>query len=127
MLLLDDDVRRISEQGYAEDFFSTVTSEGFKLLKNSKEGRCVFHDGTKCTIYDNRPKGCKLYPIVFNEDSMSAVRDNFCPFKEEFKLSMKAKMELSSIYPRLLSESSDRIKIKRMPSGHLIDQQQLLP
>ena len=115
MLLLDEDVRRISELGYAEDFFSKVTPDGFKLLKNGKEGRCVFHDGTNCTIYDNRPKGCKLYPIIFNEASMSAVKDDFCPFRAEFKLSTKAKMELSNIYPRLLSESSDRIRIKRMP------------
>jgi uncharacterized protein len=78
MLLLDEDVKRIAGLGYEEQFFA-AGSEGFKVLKNSEAGRCVFHDGTQCTIYENRPKGCKLYPIIFNEDSMSAVKDDLCP------------------------------------------------
>jgi uncharacterized protein len=113
MLLLDEDLERISGLGYHPDFFSSATSEGFKVLKNSKEGRCVFHDGTKCTIYENRPAGCMLYPIVFNEDSLSAVKDYSCPFREEFPLSWKAKKQLSNIYPKLLRERENRLKLDR--------------
>jgi uncharacterized protein len=121
MLLLNEDVKRISRLGYKEDFFILTNSEGFKMLKNSSEGRCVFHDGTKCTIYGDRPKGCKLYPIVFNEDSMAAVKDAFCPFRDEFRISQKAKKELSNMYPRLLSESSHRIQARESHTGHLRD------
>ncbi len=110
MILLDEDVKRIASLGYDPDFFSSTTAEGFKVLNNSKEGRCVFHDGTKCTIYEDRPKGCKLYPVVFNEDSMKAVKDDFCPYRDEFPLSWKTKKEMSNIYPKLLRESSDRLK-----------------
>lgn len=109
MLLLDEDVERISDLGYDRNFFSSVTLKGFKVLKNSREGRCVFHDGTNCTIYENRPKGCALYPIVFNEDSMSAVKNYSCPFRDEFFLSWKAKKQLPNVYERLLRESADRI------------------
>lgn len=111
MLLLDEDVRRIARLGYEERFFA-AGSEGFKVLKNSRTGRCVFHDGTQCMIYENRPKGCKLYPIIFSEDSMSAVKDDLCPYRAEFSLSPKAKRELSDVYPRLLAERSDRINAK---------------
>lgn len=113
MLLLDEDVERISGLGYDRDYFSSTTIEGFKVLKNSKEGRCVFHDGTECTIYENRPIGCALYPIVFNEDSMSAVKDYSCPFRDEFTLSWKSKKQLSSVLQRLLTESTDGSKLNR--------------
>ncbi len=111
MMLLDEDITRIAGLGYDQSFF-VAESEGFKVLKNSKAGRCVFHDGSKCTIYENRPKGCKLYPIILKEDSMSAVKDDLCPYRDEFSLSMKARRELSEIYPKLLSERLDRIKGK---------------
>jgi Fe-S-cluster containining protein len=110
MLLLDEDVKRIIALGYDEQFFAKKDSDGFKVLQNSGAGRCVFHDGSQCTIYENRPKGCKLYPIIFDENSMSAVRDKLCPYRNEFSLTQKEKKELWNIYPRLLSESSQRIK-----------------
>jgi len=112
MLLLNEDVKRIARLGYEEDFFAITNAEGFKVLKNSNEGRCVFHDGTQCTVYGDRPKGCKLYPIVFDEASMSAVKDHFCPYRDEFSISQKAKKELSEVYPRFISESSNRMQVK---------------
>ena len=119
MLLLNEDVKRIARLGYEEDFFARTNSEGFKMLKNSSEGRCVFHDGTKCTIYSDRPKGCKLYPIVFNEDTMAAVKDSLCPFRDEFSISQKAKKELANIYPLLLNESTQRILARKSRPGRL--------
>jgi len=109
MLLLDDDIKRIAGLGYDEHFFVEL-QEGFKVLRNSKAGRCVFHDGTKCTIYENRPKGCKLYPIIFDLDSKSAVKDSFCPYNDEFNLSPKAKRELPILYSQLQSERLHKIK-----------------
>jgi Fe-S-cluster containining protein len=109
MLLLDEDVERISKLGYDEKFFVAKESQevGFKVLKNSRAGRCVFHDGTQCTIYENRPKGCKLYPIIFDEDLGLAVRDNLCPYREEFLLTAQTKHELEQVYLKLIEESQD--------------------
>src|SRR5579871_83931 len=99
MLLLDEDIARIRRLGYEENFFVTKNSQdGFKALKNSSAGRCVFHDGRKCTIYENRPKGCKLYPIIFDEDQGHAVRDKLCPFRDEFMLTSQTKHELKQVY-----------------------------
>jgi Fe-S-cluster containining protein len=109
MLLLQEDIVRIAGLGYDEKFFTITTPDGFRALKNSRKGRCVFHDGTECTIYENRPKGCKLYPIIFDEDSMSAVKDVLCPYRSEFSLSHKSKKDLSIVYPRLLLEKSERM------------------
>ena len=108
MLLLREDIDRIAGLGFDEQFFSISTPDGFIALKNSRMGRCVFHDGTKCTIYENRPKGCKLYPIIFDEDTMLAVRDELCPYRSEFALSHSSKRQLGIVYPQLLREKSQR-------------------
>jgi uncharacterized protein len=108
MLLLEDDVKRIARLGFKEEFFSTE-SDGFKVLKNSSAGRCVFHDGKQCTIYANRPKGCKFYPIVFDEDLMLPVKDDLCPYRNEFGMPSKSKAELRSAYRKFMEERLSRI------------------
>ena len=110
-MLLEEDVQRIKKLGYPEDFF-VAHSEGFKILSNSRFGRCVFHDGKQCTIYENRPKGCKLYPIILDVDIMSPVRDHDCPFKDEFRLTKKDQTDLLGVYRDLTNERSERKKSK---------------
>jgi uncharacterized protein len=107
MMLLDEDVSRIKELGYEESDFATW-SDGFRILKNSREDRCVFHDGKQCTIYENRPAGCKLYPVIYDEDLKLAMKDIDCPYRNEFNLSRKCKRELSSVYSRLITEKRER-------------------
>jgi uncharacterized protein len=103
MLLLEEDVQRIVNLGFKESSFATG-SEGFKVLKNSSKGRCVFHDGKQCTIYSNRPSGCQLYPVIFDENLNLAAKDELCPYRDEFNLSRKAKRQLSEVYIKLMSE-----------------------
>ena len=100
MLLLEEDVQRIVSLGFKEGSFA-VESDGFKMLRNSSAGRCVFHDGEQCTIYSNRPAGCRLYPIIFDEDLNRPVKDAFCPYRDEFDLTSEAKRELSDVYLKL--------------------------
>lgn len=107
MLLLEADVQRIVSLGFKEISF-TVESDGFKMLRNSSSGRCVFHDGKQCTIYSNRPAGCRLYPIIFDEDLDHPVKDGLCPYRDEFDLSLEAKRELSGVYPKLIEERRRR-------------------
>ncbi|MDV3278390.1 MAG: YkgJ family cysteine cluster protein [Nitrososphaerales archaeon] len=98
---MEDDVRRIVSLGFKEDF--AVEFRGFKKLRNDN-GRCIFHDGEQCTIYPNRPSGCRLYPVIFDEDLNHPVMDRLCPFRAEFLLSSKARREASKLYLRLTSE-----------------------
>ena len=120
MLLLDEDVERIIGLGYEEKFFvAKESNEGFKVLKNSRADRCVFHDGTRCTIYENRPKGCKLYPIIFDENLGLAVRDKLCPYRDEFLLTAQTKDELEQVYLKLIEESQD---LRRENPGDIMKQ-----
>jgi Fe-S-cluster containining protein len=104
MLLLDEDVQRIVDLGFEESYFARASSDGFKMLKNSSAGRCVFHDGKKCAIYSNRPAGCKLYPVIFDENLNRPVKDRLCPFRAEFDITLEAKQELTELYLKLTGE-----------------------
>ncbi len=109
MLLLEADVQRIVSLRFKEGSFA-VESDGLKMLRNSSSGRCVFHDGEQCTIYSNRPAGCRLYPIIFDEDLSHPVKDGLCPYRDEFDLSLKDKRELSDVYLKLIDERKANIR-----------------
>ncbi len=102
MFLLKDDIKRIVDLGFEEDYFS-LDFDGFKSLKNVN-GRCVFHDGKKCVIYSSRPLGCELYPVIFDEVLKRPVLDVFCPYNSKFFLSFKLRNELIHVYNKLVSE-----------------------
>jgi len=77
MELLAEDIRRITARGYKmEDF--VVEKDGAYRLKNV-DGHCVFYDPQTrmCKIYDIRPVGCHIYPLVY--DGKSVTVDKTCP------------------------------------------------
>ena len=83
MLLTHSDIKKINGLGF-KNFFR-VNKVGMSQLRNYK-GKCTFHNGKICKIYDSRPAGCQLYPAVFDEFENKVVLDNHCPFREEFVL-----------------------------------------
>ena len=83
MLLTNSDIRKISGLGF-KNFFR-VNKVGISQLRNYN-GKCTFHNGKICKIYNSRPIGCRLYPAVFDEFENKVILDNHCPFREEFLL-----------------------------------------
>lgn len=78
------DIDRIMRQGYKfKDFVVKRRRERF--LKNSKD-RCVFLGDNGCTIYSFRPEGCRLYPLVYNENNRKVVIHDLCSYGHEFKV-----------------------------------------
>jgi Fe-S-cluster containining protein len=53
--------------------------EGYITLRN-QSGYCVFFDvkNRKCKIYKDRPIGCRLFPIIFDE-AKGVIVDKVCP------------------------------------------------
>jgi Fe-S-cluster containining protein len=48
-------------------------------------GRCFFLDeDNRCKIYEYRPLGCRIYPIVLDLER-GAVVDDLCPKKNEIR------------------------------------------
>jgi Fe-S-cluster containining protein len=118
MALSEEDMRRIESLDYRRESFA-VESKGLVILKNAHR-RCVFHDGTRCTIYEARPTGCRLYPVVFAEYSGRATMDHLCPFWGEFSRTPESSRESRDLH-RLLIEEARQRKRSRLPKpkgGH---------
>lgn len=76
MILTESDIRRIESLGYSREEFSEKSD--FYRLRNVN-GRCYFLEGGKCKIYENRPLGCRAYPVVFNISANECELDDLCP------------------------------------------------
>lgn len=108
MILSDKDVKRIQNLGYKHDFFVNK-QDGWLQLKN-QNGLCVFHDGNNCLIYENRPEGCRLYPIIFDKDKNSETLDIDCPHRDRFLITDELKKQLYSLVSRVELERNKRMK-----------------
>ena len=78
MLLAIADIKRLEMKGYSKKFFVHFDSEGYAKLRNH-QGLCVFYDAEKqrCKVYEKRPLGCRLYPVIYDETN-GIVVDNLC-------------------------------------------------
>jgi Fe-S-cluster containining protein len=112
MVLTTHDIQTIEKLGYEPRFFVSERNEWVQL--KNKNGRCVFHNGTVCTIYDHRPEGCVLYPIVYDKDHRCAILDSDCPQKHCFPLSETKSEQLYSLISSLEKERAGRKKEKKI-------------
>jgi uncharacterized protein len=78
MLLAVKDIRRLEKKGYVIDYFAAIDKLGYAVLKN-RDGYCVFYDLThrQCSIYAERPSGCRVYPVILDEER-GIVFDDIC-------------------------------------------------
>ncbi len=84
-LLPDDTARLATATGHPPDAFSHVDEDGTRRLSNV-DGHCFFLGATGCTVYADRPAGCRLYPLVWDPDARHAVLDPECPYTKGFRV-----------------------------------------
>lgn len=94
MELSSEDIRRLQEAGYRREDFAVTDDEGVTRLKNVG-GWCYFYDSSmnKCKIYERRPLGCHLYPVVYSDNGV--IIDELCPMGHtvsEQELKVKGKI-----------------------------------
>jgi hypothetical protein len=106
MLLSYHDIKKIQKRGIDLIFF-IEDSNGWLRLKNS-HGRCVFHNGNTCTIYEDKPQGCTLYPVVYDTDNQRAILDEECPQKHCFPLKKSIVHQLHALVTTLEHERNQR-------------------
>jgi len=116
MLLSSSDIVRIRGLGFSEDFFIVEKDDGNRQLKNLS-GRCVFHNGQRCTIYDYRPEGCRLYPAIFDEDLGETDLDSYCPNQRDFQLTPNISHEVIKLVTKLDVESKRRLRYRESSSA----------
>jgi Fe-S-cluster containining protein len=78
MLLSKADISRLEKLGYSQDSFVRFDREGYALLRN-RQGHCVFYNnqGRRCDVYASRPSGCRIYPVISDEEK-GIVVDSIC-------------------------------------------------
>jgi Fe-S-cluster containining protein len=81
MLLSKQDIKRLENKGYRKKSFARYDKEGYAILRN-RQGYCVFYNPKKpqCNIYADRPAGCRVYPVILDED-IGIIIDHICPAK----------------------------------------------
>ena len=84
MPLSNFDLKRILKLGYKLECFAVKTDGEWRLKNNS--GRCVFLITEGCGIYRHRPEGCRLYPLVYDENLGKVVVDPSCPYGYLFEV-----------------------------------------
>lgn len=94
MPLLDEDVRRISQDTGREVHDFVEEADDWRILRGTGLDGCVFrgevqvagHRVLGCTIHTLRPAACRTYPFVLRTGAEGArlVRDALCPFAERF-------------------------------------------
>ena len=91
MLLSNEDIERLEREGYEKEFFVRVDKNGYAILRN-RDGVCVFFDPERkaCRERPNRPLGCRIYPVMFDE-AEGIVIDDICPAKDTINEKQKAK------------------------------------
>jgi len=77
MVLCDADVKRIESLGYKREEFC-VEVDGVLYLKNVNSA-CVFLRNGLCKIYEYRPMGCALYPLIYDPELNICLLDHDCP------------------------------------------------
>ena len=100
MPLSNLDIKRMLKLGCRLEYFAVETKMGWRL-KNSS-GRCVFLLEEGCGMYPHRPEGCRLYPLVYDENLKKAVIDSLCPYGYEFEVQKNDVERLRNLIEKLI-------------------------
>jgi dCTP deaminase len=107
MPLTEEDVDRLAGLDHRRDAFSRVGEDGFTFL-NNVDGRCYFLDPAgKCSEYQSRPEGCRLYPLILSEEMSDFLLDPLCPHRDG--------VSANEAHRRVLLQLLDRLARERRP------------
>lgn len=103
MILTEKDLEQIEKLGFDRSEFCLPPedTDGFWQLRNIQSPlglKCYFlSDEGECTIYDNRPEGCRLYPLILNIDTGEEMIDEDCREKDWYREQKYHKSQIISI------------------------------
>ncbi|TFF97844.1 MAG: YkgJ family cysteine cluster protein [Promethearchaeota archaeon] len=111
MEISNKEVESIEKLGYSRKKF-TLIENGYLRLKNIK-GHCYFYnlENRKCIIYENRPLGCRFYPLVLNQNTCEIDEECSC-YEENKKIEIPKEIckKLKKYVMQLDNEIKERLK-----------------
>jgi Fe-S-cluster containining protein len=102
MTLTESDVARLRVAGH-RDFFFVNDDQDFQL--ENVDGQCVFLVDGRCSVHDDRPQGCRTYPMILDLSVDRVVLDDVCPWSSEFSFSQEDEVRLRK---SVIDEESER-------------------
>jgi dCTP deaminase len=107
MPLAGRDVEHLRSRGHdVADF--TISEDGFTFLANV-DGSCYFLDPEgRCIEYEDRPEGCRLYPLVLDEEMADFTMDHLCPHAEQVSVGPDQERALMELLDRIAREREHR-------------------
>jgi Fe-S-cluster containining protein len=106
MPLTEADVAQLKRMGHDAIEF-TVQAEGEVRLANVR-GSCFFLENGRCRVYEARPEGCRVYPVVYDERIYKFVLDPTCPHGAEFSVTREDRDRLKRLLHRIDREMEKR-------------------
>jgi Fe-S-cluster containining protein len=81
MTLTEADRERLETAG-CRNFFFVNDDDDLQLV--NLDGHCIFLADGRCSVHDDRPEGCRLYPLILDLSVDRVVLDAFCPWAKDF-------------------------------------------
>lgn len=98
MPLLESDIERLeAKTGASRKEFSKPDEETQTPRLRNIDGHCTFLGETGCTVYEDRPAGCRLYPLVLDPDTHQGVLDPECPHTKGFRVRPRDRAALKEL------------------------------
>jgi len=91
MTLTEADAQRLEAAG-RRDFYFVNDDHDLQLV--NVNGHCIFLVDGRCSVHDDRPEGCRLYPLILDLSVDRVVRDAFCPWAREFTFTQDDRVQL---------------------------------
>ena len=109
MELSSKDIERLQEKGYRLKEFAVI-NDGVTRLRNLDE-ICYFYSRAdkKCKIYEDRPMGCYIYPVIYLANE-GVIVDELCPMG--YTISEEELRTKGKILEKLLKKIDGEIQIE---------------
>jgi Fe-S-cluster containining protein len=91
MTLTEADRERLDAAG-CQDFFFVNDDHDLQLI--NVDGHCIFLIDGRCSIHDDLPEGCRLYPLILDVSVDRVVLDPFCPWAKVFTFTQDERVQL---------------------------------
>jgi len=91
MTLTEADRERLDAAG-CQNFFFVNDDHDLQLI--NVDGHCIFLIDGGCSIHDDLPEGCRLYPLILDVSVDRVVLDAFCPWAKEFTFTQDERVQL---------------------------------
>jgi len=95
MTLTEADAARLGAVGHRDfffDFFFVNDDQDLQLI--NEDGHCIFLVDGLCSVHDDRPEGCRLYPLILDLSVDRVFLDAFCPWAGDFTFTEDDRVEL---------------------------------